>query len=252
MTSAVHSDVINCLNSLYSNVKYWIASNYHSALYIIVWCFLSYAAWFYTFPPGPGPVPRLVAQACLQQFFPLVYDSMSCCWLLAPLLHMWECHHVSLVTILSLRESHYYIVTLRVVALIRAARILLDMVEEVGPNGSQSRMMWGELGALLWPSCRAVKLCRLLVEVGEMTVRRICRCWLAPVVASTEAKLWLALASESESHCDWQSVSRSVLVSCPIWDIWPETCLFNLVEESYSLVYVGTLSDERSGLSFVS
>jgi hypothetical protein len=31
--------------------------------------------------------------------------------------------------------------------------------------------------------------------------------------------------SMSKSHCDWQSVSRSVLVSYPIWGIWPETCL---------------------------
>jgi hypothetical protein len=34
--------------------------------------------------------------------------------------------------------------------------------------------------------------------------------------------------SESESHCDWrsvsQSVSESVLVSSPVWGSWPEIC----------------------------
>jgi hypothetical protein len=29
---------------------------------------------------------------------------------------------------------------------------------------------------------------------------------------------------QSESHYDWQSVSQSVLVSYPIWGIWPQTC----------------------------
>jgi hypothetical protein len=33
-------------------------------------------------------------------------------------------------------------------------------------------------------------------------------------------------SSESESHYDWQSVSQSVLVSYPIWGIWPETWFF--------------------------
>jgi hypothetical protein len=40
--------------------------------------------------------------------------------------------------------------------------------------------------------------------------------------------------TESQSHCDWQSVSRSVLVSSPIWGSWPDICLFR---ESYSPVY---------------
>jgi hypothetical protein len=28
--------------------------------------------------------------------------------------------------------------------------------------------------------------------------------------------------SESESHCDWQSVSLSILVSSPVWGSWPD------------------------------
>jgi hypothetical protein len=36
---------------------------------------------------------------------------------------------------------------------------------------------------------------------------------------------WVPGEPMSESHCDWQSVSRSVLVSSPIWGIWPENCL---------------------------
>jgi hypothetical protein len=35
-----------------------------------------------------------------------------------------------------------------------------------------------------------------------------------------------AWRSQSKSHCDWQSVSLSVLVSYPIWGIWPEICFF--------------------------
>jgi hypothetical protein len=34
---------------------------------------------------------------------------------------------------------------------------------------------------------------------------------------------------KSKSHCDWRSVSRSVLVSYPIWGIWPAICFFILI-----------------------
>jgi hypothetical protein len=44
-----------------------------------------------------------------------------------------------------------------------------------------------------------------------------------PLQSSTQ------LSSQSHIATDSQSVSRSVLVSCPIWGIWPETCLFILI-----------------------
>jgi hypothetical protein len=54
--------------------------------------------------------------------------------------------------------------------------------------------------------------------------------------------------SKSKSHCDWQSVSQSVLVSSPIWGSWPDIyyCLTVTVVSMW-----GALSDERTGLSFV-
>jgi hypothetical protein len=30
--------------------------------------------------------------------------------------------------------------------------------------------------------------------------------------------------SKSKSHCDWRSVSLSVLVSSPVWGAWPDIC----------------------------
>jgi hypothetical protein len=54
--------------------------------------------------------------------------------------------------------------------------------------------------------------------------------------------------SESESRYNWQSVSQYVLVSSPIWDFWPEIFFFKVTVLSFE----GALSDERSGLSFVS
>jgi hypothetical protein len=35
--------------------------------------------------------------------------------------------------------------------------------------------------------------------------------------------------SKSKSYCDWQSVGQSVLVSYPIWGIWPGICLLGLI-----------------------
>jgi hypothetical protein len=46
---------------------------------------------------------------------------------------------------------------------------------------------------------------------------------------------------------DWRSVSRSVLVSSPIWGSWPD---INYIEKVTVLSTAGALSDERSGLSF--
>jgi hypothetical protein len=44
--------------------------------------------------------------------------------------------------------------------------------------------------------------------------------------------------SESELLYNWRSVSQYVLVSCPIWDFWPEIFFF----ESYSIVLFGASS----------
>jgi hypothetical protein len=53
--------------------------------------------------------------------------------------------------------------------------------------------------------------------------------------------------AKSKSHCDWPSVSLSVLVSIPGWGSWPDvsSCLKVTVLSMW-----GALSDERSGLSF--
>jgi hypothetical protein len=37
------------------------------------------------------------------------------------------------------------------------------------------------------------------------------------------------LWTKSKSYCDWQSVSQSVLMSYPIWGIWPGICLLGLI-----------------------
>jgi hypothetical protein len=55
----------------------------------------------------------------------------------------------------------------------------------------------------------------------------------------------LTTKSKSKSHCDWRSVSLSVLVSSPRPDV--SSCLKVTVLSMW-----GALSDERSGLSFVS
>jgi hypothetical protein len=50
-----------------------------------------------------------------------------------------------------------------------------------------------------------------------------------------------------------QSVSQYVLVSSPIWDFWPEIFFFVFFAwKLQSCLIWGALSDERSGLSFVS
>jgi hypothetical protein len=53
----------------------------------------------------------------------------------------------------------------------------------------------------------------------------------------------------------YMSVSQSsqyVLVSSPIWDFWPEIFFFFFWKLLSVLSFGGALSDERSGLSFVS
>jgi hypothetical protein len=57
--------------------------------------------------------------------------------------------------------------------------------------------------------------------------------------------------SQSQSHYDWQSVRQYVLVSSPIWDFWPKIFFFFFFKVTV-LSFWGALSDERSGLSFVS
>jgi hypothetical protein len=55
--------------------------------------------------------------------------------------------------------------------------------------------------------------------------------------------------SESESHCNWRSVSLSVMMSSPVRGSWPD--IYSSVKVTV-LSIRGALSDERSGLSFVS
>jgi hypothetical protein len=54
--------------------------------------------------------------------------------------------------------------------------------------------------------------------------------------------------SKSKSCCNWRSVSLSVLVSSPSCSSWPDVFFFVKVAV---LSIWGALSDERSGLSFV-
>jgi hypothetical protein len=72
-----------------------------------------------------------------------------------------------------------------------------------------------------------------------------------PVAVSYRELNWTQLdsKSKSKSHYDWRSVSLPVLVSSPGWGSWPDvsTCLKVTVLSMW-----GALSDERSGLSFVS
>jgi hypothetical protein len=58
--------------------------------------------------------------------------------------------------------------------------------------------------------------------------------------------------SKSKLFCDWQSVNQYVLVSSPLWDLWPDAAfLWNVgIWMLLSCILLGALSDERSGLSF--
>jgi hypothetical protein len=51
------------------------------------------------------------------------------------------------------------------------------------------------------------------------TTRRVTVGILDP--ASTRVRM-AALKSKSKSHCDWRSLSQSVLVSSPVWRSWPD------------------------------
>jgi hypothetical protein len=53
--------------------------------------------------------------------------------------------------------------------------------------------------------------------------------------------------SKSKSHYDWWSVSQCIVVSSPLWDLWPDIASCQKVAV---LFLWGALSDERSGLSF--
>jgi hypothetical protein len=64
----------------------------------------------------------------------------------------------------------------------------------------------------------------------------------------TAIKLGLRnVKSKSKLLYDWWSVSQHVLVSCPLWNLWPDitSCLKVAV-----LFLRGVLSDERTGLHF--
>jgi hypothetical protein len=60
--------------------------------------------------------------------------------------------------------------------------------------------------------------------------------------------------SKSKSFYDWQSVNQYVLVSSPLWDMWPDAVFLWKVSiwRLLSYILLGALSDEMSGLSFVS
>jgi hypothetical protein len=67
-------------------------------------------------------------------------------------------------------------------------------------------------------------------------------------LSSSRIRTLLVSNSESKSHCDWRSVSQSILVSSPVWDSWPDIywCLIVTV-----LFLWSAISDGRMGLYFV-
>jgi hypothetical protein len=71
---------------------------------------------------------------------------------------------------------------------------------------------------------------------------------IVPSLLSFPCIAQLNLLSKSKSHCDWWSVSQSVLVSSPIWGLWPHisSCMTVI-----ALSMRGALCDERTSLSFV-
>jgi hypothetical protein len=83
------------------------------------------------------------------------------------------------------------------------------------------------------------------LQAYNLTPRTI-RVGLRPQSLRTLITNCLRSESESKSHCDWRSVSLSVLVSSPIWGSWPD--IYCLTVRSFLW---GALYDERTGLSFV-
>jgi hypothetical protein len=76
---------------------------------------------------------------------------------------------------------------------------------------------------------------------------------LWPQIPASRSSEWLRCISsltetqKSKSYYDWRSVSQDVLVSSPLWNLWPDIIFFCLKVAVLSLW--GALSDERSGLS---
>jgi hypothetical protein len=71
----------------------------------------------------------------------------------------------------------------------------------------------------------------------------------AGLEAQTSILITVGVKSKSKSHYNWRSVSQYVLVSSPLWDLWSD---FFFSSKLLSCLCGGALSDERSGLSFVS
>jgi hypothetical protein len=92
-----------------------------------------------------------------------------------------------------------------------------------------------------WPSYTPWALGSLL---SPLTTRRA-----TVEVFKLASTLGLKTRSKSKSCYDWRSVSQYVLVSSPLWNLWPDvtSCLKVAV-----LSLLGALSDEKSGLSSVS
>jgi hypothetical protein len=70
----------------------------------------------------------------------------------------------------------------------------------------------------------------LLYQIRDFPFRRLLRlAGLRWRYSTDPASTRETCLPKSKSYCDWQSVSQSVLVSYPIWGIWPEICLFGLI-----------------------
>jgi hypothetical protein len=79
-------------------------------------------------------------------------------------------------------------------------------------------------------------LCLLAPSDG---VRSFPFLWVPERSPASATSFSLLTGSESESHCDWRSVSLSLLILITVWQL-------------LSCPWEGALSDERTDLSFVS
>jgi hypothetical protein len=62
----------------------------------------------------------------------------------------------------------------------------------------------------------------LLSQIRDFPFRRLLRLAGSRWRYSTPPPHGWVSQSESESHCDWRSVNLSVLVSSPVWGLWPD------------------------------
>jgi hypothetical protein len=78
------------------------------------------------------------------------------------------------------------------------------------------------------------------------------RHWVNPACSCRTASHSLPKCSKSKSksYCDWQSVSQSVLVSYPIWGIWPEICLLFISEKNAAAALYRRGTDNIGNTSF--